>query len=174
MGDFVGVVEVVIGDLYEVGYIEGEFGGDIEEIGFFVGDGNNCDQGLIVLYEYIINNILLYVLMIDGVNIFGNVIFGLGMIVIDLEIGLEVVINIDSVDLVYLVVVKYEGLNFWVLLLYLKNGDVKEIGLGVEVMFNNFVFKGVYMDYEDIVLQYIVGLVVLYQMDVILVKGFWC
>ncbi|MTH65257.1 porin [Paracoccus shanxieyensis] len=173
MGDPVGAAEAAIGDLYEVGYTEGEFGGDIEEIGFLVGDGNNRDQGPTALYEYTINNISLYASMTDGVNTFGNAIFGSGTTVIDPETGLEVVTNTDSADLAYSVAAKYEGSNFWASLSYSKNGDAKEIGLGAEATFNNFAFKGVYMDYEDIALQYTAGLAASYQMDAILVKGFW-
>ena len=97
MGDPVGAAEAAIGDLYEVGYTEGEFGGDTEEITYLVGDGANRDQGPTALYEYTINNISLYASMTDGVNTAASGVTGSN------DFG-----N-DTADLAYWISAKYEG-----------------------------------------------------------------
>ena len=66
MGDTVSASERAIGDLYEVGYTDGSFGVDIEEISYLTGDGVNLNQGPNILYEYTINNISLYASASDG------------------------------------------------------------------------------------------------------------
>lgn len=174
MGDTVGATEAAIGDLPEVGYTEGGFGGDIEEISYLVGDGNNLDQGPNILYEYTVNNISFYASATDGVNTYGNQIVGSGTEVgTDPVTGEPIIANIDSASTAYSLAAKYEGSNFWASLGYSKHDDASEIALGAEGSFNNFKVKGVYASYDDAVLDYTAGLGLSYQMDAILVKGFY-
>lgn len=179
MGDVVGAAEAAIGDLPEVGYTAGEFGGDVEEISFLVGDGNNEDQGPTLLYEYTVNNISFYASATDGVNTWGPGIVGYGTVTgTDPVTGEDIVENIDSASTAWSLAAKYEGSNFWAALSYSDNGDVSEIGLAAEGTFNNFAIKGVYMDYDfDSVVGgadgKTYGLGATYQMDALTVKGFW-
>ncbi|MFC3571377.1 porin [Paracoccus simplex] len=174
MGDVVSASEAAIGDLYEIGYTDGEFSGDIEELWFLTGDGENEDQGPSILYEYTINNISLFASASDGSD---NRQCGVGAVV-----GYDATCNVagDDVesDTAYSVAAKYEGSNFWASLSYSKWGDASEIGLGAEGSFNNFAVKGVYLSYEDRFfgldeMKYTAGLGASYQMDAILVEGFW-
>lgn len=160
MGDVLGAAEAAIGDLYEVGYTDGEFAGDPEELFFLVGDGNNEDQGPTALYEYKINNIGLYASMTDGSNIASSAVVGSNTV-------------IDTAETAWSLAAKYEGSNFWASLSYSDNGDVSEIGLGAEANFNNFAVKGVYLSYDDSILDYTAGLAASYQADAVLVKGFY-
>jgi len=171
MGDVVGAAEAAIGDLPEVGYTDGEFGGDVEEISFLVGDGANEDQGPTILYEYTVNNISFYASATDGSNVAGPGVVGRSD-VFDLDGD-----QIDTADTAWSVAAKYEGSNFWAALSYSDNGDDSEIGLAAEGKFNNFAIKGVYMDYSiDSIADAdakTYGLGATYQMDAIAVKGFW-
>lgn len=168
MGDVVGAAEAAIGDLPEVGYTEGEFGGDIEEIGFLVGDGNNEDQGPTALYEYTINQISIYASMTDGSNVAGPGVVGRSD-TFDLDGN-----QVDTAETAYSLAAKYEASNFWAALSYSDNGDDSEIGLAGEGKFNNFAIKGVYMDYDfDGADGKTYGLGATYQMDAVAVKGFW-
>lgn len=166
MGDPVGAAEAAIGDLYELGYTEGQFGLDIEEISYLVGDGANRDQGPTILYEYTLNNISFYASATDGVDraLPGD---------LDAATGID-----DTASTAYSLAAKYDGSTWWAALSYSKHGDAKEIGLGAEAKFNNFAVKGVYMDYEDAFSgldewKYTAGLAASYQADAVLVKGFW-
>ena len=171
MGDVVGAAEAAIGDLPEIGYTEGEFAGDIEEISFLVGDGANEDQGPTILYEYTVNNISFYASATDGSNVAGPGVVGRSD-VFDLDGN-----QVDTADTAWSVAAKYEGSNFWAALSYSDNGDDSEIGLAAEGKFNNFAIKGVYMDYSiDSIADAdakTYGLGATYQMDAIAVKGFW-
>ena len=171
MGDVVGAAEAAIGDLPEIGYTEGEFAGDIEEISFLVGDGANEDQGPTILYEYTVNNISFYASATDGSNVAGPGVVGRSD-VFDLDGD-----QVDTADTAWSVAAKYEGSNFWAALSYSDNGDDSEIGLAAEGKFNNFAIKGVYMDYSiDSIADAdakTYGLGATYQMDAIAVKGFW-
>lgn len=171
MGDVVGAAEAAIGDLPEIGYTDGEFGGDIEEISFLVGDGENEDQGPTILYEYTVNNISFYASATDGSNVAGPGVVGRSD-VFDLDGN-----QVDTADTAWSVAAKYEGSNFWAALSYSDNGDDSEIGLAAEGKFNNFAIKGVYMDYSiDSIADAdakTYGLGATYQMDAIAVKGFW-
>ncbi|WP_423207679.1 porin [Paracoccus yeei] len=180
MGDVVSASEAAIGDLAEVGYTDGGFAGDPEELFFLTGDGVNTDQGPNILYEYTINNISLYASASDGVNRAWPT-----------TVGSEPADGIDTASTAYALAAKYEGSNFWASLSYSKHGDAKEIGLAAEGSFNNFSVKGVYLDYEDNVfftvdqdnlpgpitvdarLEKTYGLSMAYQMDAILVEGFY-
>ncbi|MDQ7261703.1 porin [Paracoccus sp. PS-1] len=177
MGDVVGAAEAAIGDLPEVGYTAGEFGGDVEEISFLVGDGENEDQGPTLLYEYTVNNISFYASATDGSNLAGPGVVGRGPLV-DTDGDGFVDTQIDTADTAWSVAAKYEGSNFWAALSYSDNGDDSEIGLAAEGTFNNFAIKGVYMDYDyDSVVGgadgKTYGLGATYQMDALTVKGFW-
>lgn len=162
MGDTVGATEAAIGDLPEVGYTEGSFGGDIEEINYLVGDGNNLDQGPNILYEYTINNISFYASASDGVNTdpLAPTLAG-------------AVPAVDTASTAYSLAAKYEASNFWASLGYSKHGDESEIAIGGEGSFNNFKVKGVYASYDDSARDYTAGIGLSYQMDAILLKGFY-
>ncbi|ARC36556.1 porin [Paracoccus yeei] len=180
MGDVVSASEKAIGDLAEVGYTDGEFAGDPEELFFLTGDGVNIDQGPNILYEYTINNISLYASASDGVN--------RGWYT---TVGSEPADGIDTASTAYALAAKYEGSNFWASLSYSKHDDAREIGLAAEGSFNNFSVKGVYLDYDDnegfeieqgptaapifvaATLEKTYGLSMAYQMDAILVEGFY-
>lgn len=180
MGDVVSASEAAIGDLAEVGYTDGEFAGDPEELFFLTGDGVNIDQGPNILYEYTINNISLYASASDGVN--------RGWYT---TVGSEPADGIDTASTAYALAAKYEGSNFWASLSYSKHDDAREIGLAAEGSFNNFSVKGVYLDYDDnegfeieqgptaapifvaATLEKTYGLSMAYQMDAILVEGFY-
>lgn len=182
MGDVVSASEAAIGDLYEVGYTEGAFGNDIEEISYLTGDGENLDQGPSILYEYTINNISFYASASDGVNTYGPAITGSGtdVVFIDPITGVETIVNenIDSASTAYSLAAKYEASNFWASLAYAKHNDASEIVLGGEGKFNNFSVKGVFAKYDDrfagdAEFKHTIGLGLAYQMDAILVKGFY-
>ena len=99
--------------------------------------------------------------------------------------------SVDSASTAYAVAAKYEGSNFWASLSYSKHDDAREIGLAAEGSFNNFSVKGVYLDYDDNIgfdieqgsaaaptlvaatLEKTYGLSMAYQMDAILVEGFY-
>lgn len=196
MGDVVSASEAAIGDLAEVGYTDGEFAGDPEELFFLTGDGVNTDQGPNILYEYTINNISLYASASDGVNTGWPTTVGSGTLVevVDPVTGEVTVVrdySVDSASTAYAVAAKYEGSNFWASLSYSKHDDAREIGLAAEGSFNNFSVKGVYLDYDDNIgfdieqgsaaaptlvaatLEKTYGLSMAYQMDAILVEGFY-
>lgn len=196
MGDVVSASEAAIGDLAEVGYTDGGFAGDPEELFFLTGDGVNTDQGPNILYEYTINNISLYASASDGVNTGWPTTVGSGTLVevVDPVTGEVTVVrdySVDSASTAYAVAAKYEGSNFWASLSYSKHDDAREIGLAAEGSFNNFSVKGVYLDYDDNIgfdieqgsaaaptlvaatLEKTYGLSMAYQMDAILVEGFY-
>lgn len=178
MGDTVSAAEKAIGDLYEIGYTEGGFAGDVEEFFFLTGDGVNTDQGPNILYEYTINNISLYASASDGSDRSWPT-----------TVGTQAGEN--NAKTAYSVAAKYEGSNFWASLSYAKHGDAKEIGVAAEGKFDNFSVKGVYLDYEDndgftieqgdaalpieiaATLEKSYGLAAAYQMDAILIQGFY-
>lgn len=181
MGDVVSASENAIGDLYEIGYTDGGFAGDVEEISYLTGDGENEDQGPSVLYEYTIDNFSFFASMSDGSNVAGSDIVGRSD-TFDAEGN-----QVDTADTAYNLAAKYEAENFWVALGYADNGDASELALAGEGNFNNFAVKGIYVDYsdrtalvfdgdvlvaaEDFDKTY--GLSLAYQMDAILFEGFW-
>ena len=185
MGDVVSAAEQAIGDLYEIGYTDGSFAGDLEEISYLTGDGANTDQGLNILYEYTINNISLYASASDGS---------------DTDWFTTVGADVDDEDdassdqVAWSLAGKYEAETWWVGLAYSKHDDAKEVVLGGEVKYNQFSFKGVYADYSDRTEIFLsgdawvdevidlqngyemdktFGLSAAYQADAILVEGFW-
>jgi outer membrane protein OmpU len=180
--------EAAIGDLYEVGYTEGSFADDVEEISYLTGDGADRDQGSNILYEYTINQISLYASATDGSsNSWYADTYGAN--------------NTDD-DNAYALAAKYSADSWWAALGYAKRGDADEISLAGEGKFNNFSVKGVYVKYSDnyvvepvfgqshtsgdegvvgfdagvgtnVKLDNTIGLAAAYQMDAIAVKGFY-
>lgn len=182
MGDVVSASEAAIGDLYEVGYTDGGFAGDPEELFFLTGDGENTDQGPNILYQYTLNNISFFASASDGSDSTWPT-----------TVGVDDPSNptLDD-DIAFSVAAKYEADNFWAALSYAKHGDRKEVGLAGEGTFNNFSVKGVYLDYQDndvfsfdrtdsvgtvitvpATLEKTYGLAAAYQMDAIKFEGFW-
>ncbi|MDT1062794.1 porin [Paracoccus sp. CPCC 101403] len=180
MGDTVSASENAIGDLYEVGYTDGTFAGDVEEISYLTGDGANTDQGPNILYEYTFENFSFFASASDGSNTSGPAVTGVGF-------GIDDEGNqVDTASTAWNVAGKYEAENFWVALGYAEHDDASEITLGAEGNFNNFSVKGIYADYSDrgIVFDDVTGdtavefdktygLSAAYQMDAILLEGFW-
>jgi len=179
MGDVVSASENAIGDLYEVGYTDGTFGNDIEEISYLTGDGENTDQGPNILYEYTFENFSVFASASDGVNTSGPAITGVGY-------GIDADGNqVDTASTAWNIAAKYEADNFWVALGYAKHDDADEVVLGAEGTFNNFSVKGVYSKYGDRYSAFDVdgnaveeydqsyGIALAYQMDAILLEGFY-
>lgn len=175
MGDVVSASEAAIGDLYEVGYTDGGFADDVEEINYLTADGNNLDQGPSILYEYTVNNISFYASASDGSATNWYTTVGSG---------------VEDIDTAYSLAAKYEAGNWWASLGYAKQGDMNEISLGGEGKFNNFAVKGVYVKYDDTYvgaplhgnqadfvnaneMKDTIGLGLSYQADAVLVKGFY-
>ncbi|HWL57904.1 MAG TPA: porin [Paracoccus sp. (in: a-proteobacteria)] len=186
MGDVVSASENAIGDLYEVGYTDGTFGNDIEEISYLTGDGENLDQGPSILYEYTFENFSVFASASDGVNTSGPAITGRGDAVFDEDgafIGYET--DVDTASTAWNIAAKYEADNFWVALGYAKHDDADEVVLGAEGTFNNFSVKGVYSKYGDRYSAFgddgtateeydqSYGIALAYQMDAILIEGFY-
>lgn len=156
MGDPVGAAEAAIGDLYAIGYTDGTFAGDPEEIGFLVGDGANTDQGPTILYEYSIDNIGFFASATDG--------------------------NGGDDEVAYSLAAKYDAGNWNAGLSYSEHGDASEIGLGAEATFDAFSVKAVYMHYDDVFVadeagvvvgeqDYTIGLAGAYNVDAWTIKG---
>lgn len=170
MGDVVSAAEEAIGDLYEVGYTDGAFAGDIEEIWYLTADGVNLDQGPSILYEYTINNISLYASASDGVD---NEWFTTP--------GDDSHADLQESDTAWSLAGKYDGGDWWAALAYSKHDDADEIVLGGEGTFNNFSVKGIYGKYSDRYtggpfqeeLDNTIGLGLAYQMDAWLFEGFY-
>ncbi|MDN3712793.1 porin [Paracoccus cavernae] len=173
MGDVVSASEAAIGDLYEIGYTEGAFAGDIEEISYLTGDGENLDQGANILYEYGIEGFTFFASATDGSDT------NLGSISPGANVDDE--LNASSDDVAYSLAAKYEAGNYNVGLGYGKHGDADEIVLGGEVTYDQFSVKGIYAKYSDRFTGELdaeefdstIGLAAAYQADALLVKGFW-
>ncbi|WP_028711689.1 MULTISPECIES: porin [unclassified Paracoccus (in: a-proteobacteria)] len=171
MGDVVSASEAAIGDLYEIGYTNGEVAGDPEEISYLVGDGANRDQGPTILYEYTVDNISFYASATDGVD----------TTVFDVTRGAD---NDDTLGalsdkVAYSLAAKYDAGNWWAGLGYAKHDDMSEISLGGEAKFNQFSVKGVFVKYDDVFVgagaefDSTIGLAAAYQADALTVKGFF-
>lgn len=171
MGDVVSAPEAAIGDLYEIGYTDGEFVGDREELDYLVGDGANRDQGPTILYEYSIDNISFFASATDGVD----------TEVGDLTAGADVDDSLDAASdsVAYSLAAKYDAGNWWAALGYAKHDDASEISLGGEAKFNQFSVKGVYVSYDDRFIdtgvehKHTIGLAAAYNADALTVKGFF-
>lgn len=174
MGDVVSASEAAIGDLYEVGYTNGTFAGDLEEISYLTGDGANLDQGPSILYEYSVNNISFYASASDGVDTdLGSLTPGA-----DNWNGGDPDTNLPSDKTAYSLAAKYDAGNWWAALGYAKHDDASELSLGAEAKFNQFSVKGIFVDYEDRFIaagvehKQTIGLSAAYQMDAFTVKGY--
>ena len=165
MGDPVGAAEAAIGDLYAIGYTDGTFAGDMEEVTYLVGDGANTDQGPTILYEYSIDNIGFFASATDG--------------------------NGGDDEVAYSLAANYDAGNWKAGLAYSKHGDASEIGLCAEANFDAFSVKAVYMHYDDrfggidptdrsweddaagpLEWDYTIGLAAAYNVDAWTIKGF--
>ena len=187
MGDTVSASEAAIGDLYEVGYTQGGFGYDVEEISYLTGDGANTDQGPNILYSYTIDRFELYASASDGSDSAWPTTVGANVDDAD---------NAWSDDVAYSVAAKYNAETWWVGLGYAKHDEADEISLGAGATFNNFTVKGVYVDYSDrftvwldssdgnfapivrdldngYMLDKTFGLSADYAMDAVTIGGFW-
>ncbi|MFO1164203.1 MAG: porin [Paracoccus sp. (in: a-proteobacteria)] len=188
MGDVVSAAEQAIGDLYEVGYTDGSFAGDVEEIAYLTADGVNINQGPNILYEYTINNISLYASASDGSDTDWFTTVGDD---VDDELDAE------SDQVAWSLAGKYEAETWWVGLAYSKHDEAKEIVLGAEAKFNQFSVKGIYADYKNrgnidiggsnwsdevaelnntangYEMDKTLGLSAAYQLDAVLIEGFW-
>ncbi len=187
MGDTVSASEAAIGDLYEVGYTQGGFGYDVEEISYLTGDGANTDQGPNILYSYTIDRFELYASASDGQDNSWPTTVGANADDAD---------DAWSDDVAYSVAAKYNAETWWVGLGYAKHDEADEISLGAGATFNNFTVKGVYVDYSDrftvwldssdgnfapivgdldngYMLDKTFGLSADYAMDAVTIGGFW-
>ena len=187
MGDTVSASEAAIGDLYEVGYTQGGFGYDVEEISYLTGDGANTDQGPNILYSYTIDRFELYASASDGSDSASPTTVGANV---------DDDLNAWSDDVAYSVAAKYNAETWWVGLGYAKHDEADEISLGAGATFNNFTVKGVYVDYSDrftvwldssdgnfapivgdldngYMLDKTFGLSADYAMDAVTIGGFW-
>ncbi len=187
MGDTVSASEAAIGDLYEVGYTQGGFGYDVEEISYLTGDGANTDQGPNILYSYTMDRFSVYASASDGQDTAWPTTVGANADYAD---------DAWSDDVAYSVAAKYDAGNWWASIGYAKHGDAKEVALGAGATFNQFTVKGVYVDYKDRTLIWLdssdgnfadtairlgdgyeqdktYGLSGEYAMDAITIGGFW-
>ena len=187
MGDTVSATEAAIGDLYEVGYTQGGFAYDIEEISYLTGDGANTNQGPNILYSYTMDRFSVYASASDGQDTAWPT-----------TVGADKDDELDewSDDVAYSVAAKYDAGNWWASIGYAKHGDAKEVALGAGATFNQFTVKGVYVDYKDRTLIWLdssdgnfadtairlgdgyeqdktYGLSGEYEMDAITIGGFW-
>ncbi len=190
MGDTLSASEAAIGDLYEIGYTEGAFADDVEEITYLTGDGADRGQGSNILYEYTINQISLYASATDGSSrAWYADTYGDGT-------------PDEDTDTAFAIAAKYSADNWWAALGYAKRGDADEISLAGEGKFNNISVKGIYVKYSDafvtspvvgqtyssgdegpvgfdagvganVKLDNTIGLAAAYQMDAVAVKGFY-
>ena len=196
MGDTVSATEAAIGDLYEVGYTQGGFAYDIEEISYLTGDGANTDQGPNILYSYTMDRFSVYASASDGSDTKWATTTGADTTSVDPNGNIDRESDAWSDDVAYSVAAKYDAETWWVGLGYAKHDDADEISLGAGATFNNFTVKGVYVDYSDrftvwldssdgnysaivrdldngYMLDKTFGLSAEYEMDAITVGGFW-
>jgi outer membrane protein OmpU len=179
MGDTVSATEAAIGDLASVGYTEGAFGGDIEEIWYLTGDGENLDQGPNVLYEYTVNQISFFASMSDGSN---NVQCGVNYVDGSSRCGVDPNYGDDDAneDLAYALAAKYDAGNWSAGLGFADNGDASEVVIGGEGKFGNVGVKGIYAYYKDRpapvatadTFEHTIGLSMTYTADALTIKGF--
>ncbi|WP_134682214.1 porin [Paracoccus ravus] len=161
MGDVVSASEAAVGDLPAVGYTEGGFAGDLEEISYLTGDGANLDQGANILYQYTINNISLFASASDGSDRNWFTAAGDNDNYVceiddndtpwtddDVTVPGSCTVAEDD-DLAWSLAAQYEAENFTAGLGYAKQGDAEEWTLGGKATFNNFAVSGIYADYSD-------------------------
>ncbi|MTH78220.1 porin [Paracoccus aestuariivivens] len=153
MGDAVSASESAVGDLPAVGYTDGGFAGDLEEISYLTGDGENLDQGPNILYTYTINNISLFASASDGSDRAWFTTTGDND---NVECTYDPVTGelidcstVSTDDTAWSVGANYEAENFTVGLGYAKSGDAEEIVLGGNTTFAGVKLSAVYADYQD-------------------------
>lgn len=141
MGDTLSAAEKAIGDLVEIGYTDGTFLDDAEEISYLSGDGENTDQGPNVLYEYSIDAISLYASASDGSARNCPAVTG--------ALGCDDTTADKDTDFAYSLAAKYDAGNWNAALAFGKHGDAQEIVLGGEYTVDAFAVKAFYADYDE-------------------------
>lgn len=141
MGDVDSAAEAAIGDLPELGYTDGEFAGDPEEVDYLTGDGANEEQGPTALYEYTFNGVKLYASMTDGSSRKCDGTIG--------SLGCYDTEDDKDTDLAYSLAAAYEMGAYKVGLAYSDDGEANEIVLGGSAAFNEFKFSAYYAKYSD-------------------------
>ena len=144
MGDVVSATEAAIGDLTEIGYTDGEFAANPEEIDYLTGDGENEEQGPTALYEYTFNGVNLFASMTDGSRrdcSASNVIVG-SLECYDFDTD-------DESEVAFSLAAGYEFGAYSVGLGYSENRDGTEIVIGGTAAINEFKIKAFYADYDD-------------------------
>ena len=144
MGDVVSATEAAIGDLTEIGYTDGEFAANPEEIDYLTGDGENEEQGPTALYEYTFNGVNLFASMTDGSRrdcSASNVIVG-SLECYDFDTD-------DESEVAFSLAAGYEFGAYSVGLGYSENRDGTEIVIGGTAASNEFKIKAFYADYDD-------------------------
>ena len=144
MGDVVSATEAAIGDLTEIGYTDGEFAANPEEIDYLTGDGENEEQDPTALYEYTFNGVNLFASMTDGSRrdcSASNVIVG-SLECYDFDTD-------DESEVAFSLAAGYEFGAYSVGLGYSENRDGTEIVIGGTAAINEFKIKAFYADYDD-------------------------
>lgn len=144
MGDVLSATEAAIGDLTEIGYTDGEFAANPEEIDYLTGDGENEEQGPTALYEYTFNGVNLFASMTDGSRrdcSASNVIVG-SLECYDFDTD-------DESEVAFSLAAGYEFGAYSVGLGYSENRDGTEIVIGGTAAINEFKIKAFYADYDD-------------------------
>ena len=144
MGDVVSATEAAIGAPTEIGYTDGEFAANPEEIDYLTGDGENEEQGPTALYEYTFNGVNLFASMTDGSRrdcSASNVIVG-SLECYDFDTD-------DESEVAFSLAAGYEFGAYSVGLGYSENRDGTEIVIGGTAAINEFKIKAFYADYDD-------------------------
>lgn len=152
MGDVASASEMAVGDLYGVGYTGGDFYANLNEPSYLTADGNNLDQGPNILYEYSISGVNLFASATDGSdNAWGGA-YGTNLPDCGLD-GVCGTVDDNETDIAWSLGASYEGTytngTYNVGLGYGKHGDAKEVVLGGEATYGNFMGKAFYADYKD-------------------------
>lgn len=148
MGDVVSAAEAAIGDLPEIGYTDGEFAGDPEEVDYLTGDGENEAQGPTALYEYTFNGVKLFASMTDGSRRACDGVVG-SLDCDDIADGDPTTDDDGDTDLAYSLAAAYEMGAYSFGLGYSDDGEASEIVLGGSAAFNEFKFSGFFAKYDD-------------------------
>lgn len=153
MGDVASASEMAVGDLYEVGYTQGTFGGDLEEISYLTADGNNLDQGPNALYEYSISGFNLYASMSDSSDNAWPGAAGSDPADCGADLVCGTADDDTESDLAWSVGAGYDGTfangTYNVGLGYAKHDEAEEIVVGAEMTYGAFSGKVIYADYSD-------------------------
>ncbi|WP_112873237.1 porin [Paracoccus endophyticus] len=156
MGDVVSAAEAAIGDLTEMGYTNGEFAGNPEEIDYLTGDGENENQGPTALYEYTFQGVKLFASMSDGSRrdcgpsyVIAGDLSCYNDLGLDPVTGEPIEDDDDDTDVAFSLAAAYEMSGYNVGLAYSENGDGSEIVLGGSGSIGEFKIKAFYADYDD-------------------------